>query len=224
MLDKLKMGLFSKKSKYPERVKDLETIADVFKKYGVRFLIVYGAVLGFRRDGDFIEHDDDIDLAVIDEVDYKTRKDIGWALYDLGFRPQQILFNVFGRMEPSEIGYNGDSETGIIVCERNYKFTIFFFKNDFCDKHQYNEYTCIAKMGAPILISTPLAFYKKLDIIKINGKKYLTPGPVDKYLQFCYKNWRDKQGRDHSPTYMTSHPDNQDIINIEGKNEVTIIK
>src|SRR3990167_7741422 len=128
------------KSKYLERVKDLETIKEVFDKFGVPFYIVYGAVLGLHRDGDFIEHDDDIDLAVCwgreDNtgkennlhkcVDFETRKKIGWALYDLGFQPQPICFNVFGRMEPSEIGYNGGENSGIIVCERNYKFTIFF--------------------------------------------------------------------------------------------------
>ena len=64
-----------------DRVKDLETVREVFEKYGVEFLIVYGAVLGFHRDGDFLPGDDDIDLAVIQPVDHKTRKALGWALY-----------------------------------------------------------------------------------------------------------------------------------------------
>jgi hypothetical protein len=36
-------------------------------------------------------------------------------------------------MSPSAIGYNGDQDTGIIVCERNYKFTIFFFEFEILD-------------------------------------------------------------------------------------------
>ena len=218
------MNLFKKKSKYPDRVKDLEMIAEVFKKFNVRFFLVYGAVLGFHRDGDFIEHDDDIDLAVIDEIDLKTRKAIGWALYDLGFKPQQILFNVFGRMEPSEIGYNGDENTGIIVCERNYKFTIFFFEIETCERHRMNEYVCIPKLGAMKLIATPYPFFKKPATIKINGKSYLVPSPTEKYLEFCYKDWRDRQGRDHSPTYFEAHPDQLEMMNIENKNQVTILK
>ena len=218
------MAWLSKKSKYPDRVKDLEMIKQVFDKHGVRFLVVYGALLGMYRDKDFISHDDDIDLAVIDKIDLKTRKAIGWELYDLGFKPQQILFNVFGRMEPSEIGYNGDEETGIIVCERNFKFTIFFFTEYVCEQHKRMEFICVPKLGAVNLISTPHAFFKKTDIIKINGKKYLTPSPIEKYLEYHYRNWKDKNGRDHSPTFFEAHPEEIEQMNIEGKNQVTILK
>lgn len=214
------MFKLNKKSKYPNRVKDLETIKEVFDKYNVRFFITYGALLGMYRDGDFIEHDDDIDLTVIDEIDLKTRKAIGWALFDLGFNPQPITFNVFGRMEPSEIGYNGDDRTGIIVCERNFKFTIFFFEYYTCEKHKMLEYLCTPKLGALNLISTPAAFFKKTDTIKINGKKYLTPFPIEKYLEVHYKNWKDKNGRDHSPTFFEAHPEELEMMNLEGKNQL----
>ena len=216
----MNVALFSKQSKYPDRIKDLETIRMVFKKFGVKFLITYGALLGFYRDGNFIEHDDDIDLAVIDPIDLKTRKAIGWILYDLGFKPQQILFNVFGRMEPSEIGYNGDDTSGIIVCERNFKFTIFFFRKESCGKHGW-EYVCIPKLGAVNLIATPFSFYNKLDTIKINGKKYLTPSPIEKYLEFTYLGkWKDKNDRTHGLTFFEMHPDKIEELNLEGKNQV----
>lgn len=218
--------MFNKKSKYPDRVRDLEDIKSVFDKYGVNFYVVYGAALGFKRDGDFIEHDDDIDLAVIDKIDLKTRKAIGWALYDLGFLPQEIVFNVFGRMEPIEIGYNGDDNTGIIVCERKYKFTIFFFQEESCDKHSIQEYVCVPKLGAMKLIATPAEFFRKADTIKVNGKKYNTPGPLDKYLAYSYKNWKSKEDRDHSPTYLEDHPSYREevMMNLHGKNPVVIFK
>ena len=187
------------------KIDDLETIKSVFDKFGVRIIIVYGLLLGMVRDGKPIEHDDDIDLCVIDPIDYKTRKDIGWMLIELGFAPAEITFNVFGRMEVQEAGYNGDNETGIIVCKRNFQFTIFFFKEQDCEVHG-KEYVCIPKLGALKLIATPEKFYKKLDEIKINGKKYLTPSPVEDYLKFCYNDWKDRNGRDHSPTYYNAHP------------------
>jgi len=221
------MKLFNKKSKYPNRVKDLETIKEVFDKHGVKFHIVYGALLGFKRDGDFIEHDDDIDLAVVEQVDLETKKKIGWALYDLGFQPQNIAFNVFGRMEPSEIGYNGDENTGIIVCERNWKFTIFFFNATyphFCRNHNEAELQCIPKLGGLTLIATPKKFFEKSDTIKINGKKYLTPYPIEKYLEHSYKNWKDKSGRDHSPTYFEYESQGQSLLDITGQNQVQINK
>ena len=204
------------------RTKDLEQIKQVFDKFGVRFLVVYGATLGFHRDGDFLPGDDDIDLAVIDPIDLETRKKIGWTLYDLGFQQQNIAFNVFGRMEPSEIGYNGDHETGIIVCERNFKFTIFFFKIEDCPQHG-SEYVCVPKLGAMRLIASPTRFYDKLDTIKINKVKYLVPGPVEDYLSFTYfDNWKDKTDRRHGDTYTEMH--SKEFLREEDANSVMIIK
>lgn len=193
-----------------DKIKDLELIKEIFDKLGIRLILVYGAVLGMHRDGKLIEHDDDIDLAVVDQIDLKTRKELGAALGDLGFRFQPIAFYVNGRSEMTAVGmngecrYDGDAETGIIVCERNFKFTIFFFKEELCDKHG-EEYVCIPKIGASKLIATPKRFFNKTDTVKINGKKYFTPYPIEKYLEYSYINWKDRNGRDHSPTYPDAH-------------------
>lgn len=203
-------------------IKDLETIQQVFDKHGVRVILAYGMLLGQYRDKKPLPGDDDIDLCVIDPIDLKTRKAIGWTLYDLGFAPQNIAFNVFGRMEPIEIGYNGDEETGIIVCERNFKFTIFFFHEEMCDQHG-REYVCVPKLGAMKLISTPKKFYEKLGTIKVNGKKYLTPSPIEDYLADTYfNNWKDKTDRRHGLTYPEQHATN--FITKEDANSVQIWK
>lgn len=187
-----------------ERYKDLEQIKEVFDKFNVKLIVVYGLLLGMYRDGKPIEHDEDIDLAVIEPIDLKTRKDIGWMLHSLGFVRQHIGFNVFGRMEGDEEGYNGTEDTGILVIERNFKFTIFFFQEEDCEKHG-KEYVCIPKLGAVKLISTPKKFFELHETIKINGKKYLTPCPIKDYLEFTYKNWKSKTDRDHGETYPTAH-------------------
>ncbi len=207
-----------------DKIKDLELVKKVFDKFGVRFFVVYGTCLGFYRDGAFLFNDDDIDLAVVDPVDHKTRKALGWALYDLGFQNQDIVFNVYGRMEPLELGYNGTEDSGIIVCQRNTKFTIFFFKKEICKTHG-EEYVCVPKLGALKLIATPKEFYEKSGSIKIGKEKYNVPFPTDKYLEFSYKNWRDKTARDHSPTYNESHPEYQEFIkDLMKKNEAAIWK
>lgn len=187
------------------RLKDLEQIKEVFETLGVRFFVVYGALLGIHRDGKLIDHDDDIDLAVIDPIDLETRKKLGWMLYDLGFETQPIAFNVFGRMEPAYLGYNGDAETGIIVCQRNFKFTIFFFKEESCAQHG-QEYVCTPMLGAMKLIATPTKFFEKSATIKVGGKKYLAPAPIEEYLDFTYfNNWRDSTDRRHGETYQVMH-------------------
>lgn len=185
--------------------KDLEDIQAVFDRFKVDLIIGYGALLGHYRDKNFLPGDDDIDICVIDNINLETRKKIGWALYDIGFMPQQIYFNVFDRMELSEPGYNGDGKTGIIVCERGFKFTIFFFKEVVCSTHT-REYVCIPKLGSKTLISTPVKFYYKLDKIKIGKNKYLCPSPVEEYLSFTYfNNWKDKSDRRHGLLYPEMH-------------------
>lgn len=196
-----------------KRFKDLEQIKAVFDQFGVRVLLVYGALLGWYRDGNWLPGDDDIDLAVIDPIDLRTRKMIGWKLFDLGFVPQELAFNVFGRMEPTEIGYNGTEETGIIVCQRNYKFTIFFFgpKED-CKVHGM-EYICVPRLGAFKLISSPTRFYEKLGKVAVGTQEYLTPGPIKEYLEYSYfNNWKDKNDRRHSPIYSEAHPEYAEFI------------
>lgn len=187
--------------------KDLEEIKNVFDTFGVKVILVYGALLGYYRDGKLLPGDDDIDLAVIDKIDLETRKKIGWMLLDLGFQAQPIAFNLFGRMEASVPGYNGDGETGIIVCHRHFKFTIFFFKIEECEKHGF-EYVCIPMLGALKLIATPAKFFSSLGEIKIHKKKYLTPSPIEDYLADTYfNNWKDKTDRRHGLCYDKQHED-----------------
>lgn len=166
--------------------KDIKDILNVFEKYGVKIYLTYGAFLGAVRDGKLIPWDDDIDFDVVDPVDLKTRKAIGWALYDIGFKTQPIAFNVFGRMESSLSGYNGDGQSGIIVVERNYKFSIFFYKQE------GEDLNCYPMLGSVKLISIPIKFYyEPHGQIKLLGFKFLTPSPQKEYLGYVYgHDWK----------------------------------
>ncbi len=192
-------------------IKDLELVRQVFDQNKVPFFLAYGTCLGAYRDKDFLPNDDDIDLGVVEPIDLKMRKNIGWTLYDLGFRAQDVMFNVFGRLEPSELGYNGDAETGIIVCQRSVKFTIFFFKKEKCDicgEHM----VCIPKLGAMKLIASPAKFYEKLGKVKFYGKKYNVPDPVEQYLEWTYEEWRNPLKRDHGKLYFETHPKQKEML------------
>jgi lipopolysaccharide cholinephosphotransferase len=186
-------------------MKDLLDVLSVFKKYNVRAFLSYGAVLGAVREKDFIKWDDDIDLDVIDKIDLKTRKEIGGTLGDLGFRTQPICFNVFNRMEMVAMGdrqetrYDGDGETGIIVCERNFKFSIFFYKKE------GNEYVCTPKLGGMKLISNLARFYDIPDRVKLHGETFITPGPLKEYLTYVYGDWKTPKKNFHAPQYNARH-------------------
>jgi len=201
-------------------IKDLLEVKQVFDYYKVPFLLAYGTLLGAYRDKDFLPEDNDIDLVVIEPISYKMRKDIGWSLYNLGFNVPDMAFNVFNRMEPVEIGYNGDEKTGIICCEKNVEFSIFFFYKEMCNRHG-EEYVCIPKMGALKLISSPTKFYKKLDTIKFYKHKFLTPSPIKDYLEFTYKDWKNPLARDHGLTYFEMHQEKTEVLkNVMDENQV----
>ena len=179
-------------------MKDMKDVASVFKKHGVKFYFSYGALLGMVRDKTFIPWDDDIDLDVIDTIDYKTRKSIGHTLLDLGFINQGVVFRVFDRMEHMEPGYNGDDKSGVIVCERNFHFSIFFHKEE------GDQYNCYPKLAAPRLIGIPSRFFDKPEKIKVFGEVYDTPGPQKEYLAFVYgKDWKTPIRDLHAPNCIT---------------------
>lgn len=186
-------------------MKDLKDVMSVFNKYNVRAFLSYGAVLGAVRDGDFIPWDDDIDIDVIDKIDIQTRKAIGGTLADLGFKFQPISFNVFGRMELTAVNdnvgcaYDGDGDTGIIVCQRNFKFSIFFYKEE------DDEYVCIPKINSLKLISNLKKFYNKPEYVKLHREKFLTPGPLKEYLTYMYGDWKTPIRDKHAPQYPDRH-------------------
>jgi hypothetical protein len=109
-------------------LEEMKLIQRVFDKHGVRLILTYGLLLGLYRDKKMLPDDDDVDYCVIDKIDLKTRKAIAHDLYDLGFMPQEILFNTFGKMEPIDPFYSGDEKTGIIVCQKYY-IVIYTKKN-----------------------------------------------------------------------------------------------
>jgi hypothetical protein len=185
-------------------MKDLLDVMKVFENHGVKAYLAYGAVLGAVREKDFIKWDDDIDIDVIQPIDFGTRKSIGATLGALGFRAQPIAFNVFGHMEMTAMGmnqecrYDGDWETGIIVCERNFKFSIFFYKQE------GDMFVCYPKLGGPKLISIPVKFYDDTDIVTLHKKKFETPGPLKEYLTHVYgKDWKTPIRDLHAPNCIT---------------------
>ena len=177
-------------------MKDVRDILAVFKTMNVPIYLAYGALLGAVRQKDFIPYDDDVDFDVIDPIDFKTRKIIGWKFHDLGFETQDVYFNVFNRMEPAEIGYNGDNETGIIVVQRNFKFSVFFYKPD------GKNYLCVPRVCAVPLLLVPQKFYEKPGKIKLHNEEFMTPAPQKAYLEWVYgADWETPIEEKHAPQW-----------------------
>lgn len=191
-------------------MEDLKDVINVFRILGVPVFLAYGAVLGAVRDKGFIPWDDDIDLVVTAKIDYRIRKEIGWMLMELGFKKQFIAFNIYGHLDESAPGYNGDENSGIIVCQRNFKFSIFFFEEVNCPQHG-REMVCTPMYKAMKLICSPAKFYDKPDKVKLYGETFMTPGPLKEYLKYTYGDYKKpvKEGA-HAPQYHRVHPEYKD--------------
>jgi len=180
-------------------LKDLKDIRDVLNSKGVKFFLAYGACLGAIREKDFIEYDDDIDIVIIDKLTYKQRKEIAWLLDDIGFKTDtNVVWNVYGRFEENEFGYNGTEETGIIACKRNVSVSVMFFYDN------GKEWLCIPKRGGIPVLAIPYKFLKEGEWIKFKGDKFLVPSPVIEYLEFTYGDWKTPS-REHAKQYWQVH-------------------
>ena len=184
-----------------DATKDLLDIKKVLDSLGVKFFLGYGVVLGIIREKDFIEHDDDIDIIIIDKLTYKQRKEIAWTLKDIGFGGwKDISWNVYGRFEESNEGYNGTEQTGIIPCKRGVSVSIMFYYDT------GEEWLCIPKQGGIPVLAIPYKFLEKGEWVKFKGEKFLIPSPKIEYLEFLYgKDWKTPKIGAHAKQYWQIH-------------------
>jgi hypothetical protein len=181
--------------------KDLLDVKRVLDSKGVQFFLGYGVVLGIVREKDFIKFDDDIDIIIIQKLTYRQRKEIAWALWDIGFTsPDDVVWNVYGRYEMSEGGYNGTEITGIIPCKRNVPVSIMFYYDN------GEEWLCIPKKGGIPVLAVPYKFLEKGEWVKFKGEKFLIPSPKIEYLEFLYgKDWKTPKEGEHAKQYWQIH-------------------
>ena len=178
-------------------LKDLRAVKKLLDKLNVEFTLGYGVCLGAYRDKNFLPGDDDIDLVITQKLSLEMRQRIAEELMDIGFKAQKMYWNVKGRRIDDVADYQGNEKTGIIVVERYFKLTIFFFYEE------NGEMICIPH-DRP-LISSLSKFYKKLGKIKFKGDTYLIPTPTEEYLTWTYGDWKDNTLRNHGKLYDEIH-------------------
>lgn len=180
--------------------KDLLDIKRVLDSLGVQFFLGYGVVLGIIREKDFIDFDDDIDIIITQNLTFKKRKEIGYLLQDIGFVGwDDVMWNVYGRFEKAEWGYNGTETTGIIPCKRNISVSIMFYYDT------GEEWLCIPKRGGIPVLAVPKKFLEKGRWVKFKGEKFLIPDPTIEYLEFLYGDWKTPRPGEHAKQYWQIH-------------------
>lgn len=139
---------------------NLLIVRDIFGRNNIPFIFVAGTCLGAVRDHDFIDHDDDIDLALL-KKDMTKVTDLLWDFIDAGFSVARY------------------DRRCIISIIRNGQFVDFAFFEEYDDKC----YSCDGWL-------MPKEFIDYTTTIDFLGNQYLIPKDYDGYLYYSYgPNW-----------------------------------
>lgn len=158
-----------------DALKNLAEARDILDKLNIRYWLTDGTLLGFYRNGDFIDHDEDLDMGA-DIASYNERMILDFT--DSGWK----LANIYGKRECGlEISFK----------KRKIKLDIFFFYTEdrkmwhgAWRKHQENGIT-----KRNLIKYSYYPFGIKTAIFK--GETFNIPEDPEKFVVTKYgKNWR----------------------------------
>ena len=136
----------------------------ILNNLNVPFFLSNGTFLGYRREGDFIQHDLDVDLGVLIE---NYRDDILESFLNDGFTIHKIYGEVLDRLEYS-------------MMKREQKLDIFFYYND--GKQMWHGISNGDLHGRYVY---PMTDFKK---VRFHGSDVLIP--EDTFLEAEYGDWK----------------------------------
>lgn len=133
----------------------------ILNKYNIKFFLLYGTVLGAIREKDFIAHDTDTDIGILEEERKQFLKAIP-ELIDNGFE-------LIRTKEPDDLVtfMRNDEYIDIGVFVSNGKY--YTYQGNLIDKY----------------------FLDKLDSIYFLGESFLIPSNIERFLELTYgSNWK----------------------------------
>lgn len=139
---------------------NLHILMPVLEKYGIKTQLAFGSLLGAMREHDFITHDEDIDLNILEE-----EKDQFFCalheLMDLGFKIARY------------------DRRGLLSIIRNGEYIDFYVFSPYTDNLRYCSGMII-----------PKNFLEDLKPMVFKGETFYVPRETEEYLIFEYgQNW-----------------------------------
>jgi hypothetical protein len=149
-------------------IKVLEDCCDALERSGYKYMLSCGTLLGAFREKGFIPHDNDLDVQIIGEVNAKTMNKI---------------FSKMGMILGRKVTYKNAVQQLVYYCPvTKVVFDVCVFRiidgQAFC----YPEEDCAHIHDAK--------YYNELDSIKLYGRFYPAPRPIEDWLKMHYgPNW-----------------------------------
>lgn len=158
---------FTKKINKKHYTKDLLDIKKILDEENITFWLIFGTLLGAIRENDFLEWDDNINIAIYEE-DLSLKYNI--------LKNKFISSNFIVRQIPKPKG------TKINLYKHNHKISI---EGLFLDPFYYNN-----KYRLSNKFRHPKKYFETYETINFIGETFRVPSPSKKYLNFLYKNWK----------------------------------
>lgn len=176
---------------------NLSLLQSLFDKNGIRFQLAFGTLLGAVRERDFISHDEDIDLALLDE-DRDRFIEILPYLESYGFKlcryDRRDLFSLIRKGEYIDLYFYRRWKDGLMYCsgwinlEKHItNSTVIEFKgNSYNVPENWEEYL-IGEYGSdwrtPVKFNNyDIPFYKRKILVIKEFIKYNMPDRLFKYV------------------------------------------
>lgn len=160
-----------------DALKLMTNISEVFDKYGIFFMPMWGTLLGIIRNGDFIDHDNDVDLMMVHEDEGK--------LYD-------ALMEL--------------KERGVFLCKQSKGqiYTVVSSDGITCDIDVMRKACFPYSLGYCVILEKyrPKHLFGKYKKIDFQGLKISVPENSDEFLTYFYgESWRIPQKGVHGRNF-----------------------
>lgn len=182
-----------------ESIKILKITIEVLNRYNVKYYLDFGTLIGAIRDKAFIPWDDDMDISLVNEEDYKKLPDILAEIKKSNYRTYLVTFDdsLKGRKLKGKTIYHSEinftSENNYRVAKiRNSRFWKFGKGRNcldiFCKYKYKNDLAWVAQGRIHSIPNDKLS--NELLEIDFYGIKCSVPKNYDEYLTSMYGDWK----------------------------------
>ena len=159
----------------------LEKTADLLDSWRIKYWIDSGTLLGAYRDKNLIPYDHDIDVRLLPgQIPEEKMPDFVKDLWGIGYR---VLIQ------------NPGKRAQVLCVDKNE--VLLDLKFAFQDKNLIWIYIWQSAgcEEEPVVHAYPRRFFEKMGEIDLLGRKYPTPTPIEKYLEYHYGEWQEFKKR-----------------------------
>lgn len=160
----------------------LDNVADVFDKFGVRYWLDFGTLLGIVREDRILPWDTDMDISVMEEDQDKVASLVLPELKRRGYRTYTRVYKQDDEVLPQ------GRVRAFRARNNRLGFLRGYVKIDIFVMYEKDNFLYWYELGAKHKV--PANTLQQFDTIKFNGREYTKPKDHDAHLTYHYGDWR----------------------------------